>query len=249
MYEKETFMDQPMWNNAFSYKERISLWSEGKLCIPSLIQGTVADLQQGSEICFEEAEFTESRFNGMVDWKIISCTGLKNFLQTTYHEVPVYIVDNHNHALSFRYTDKKSNVQRSTCNVIHIDQHSDIKENEHVFSEGNIEDFVNEKTNVGNFITAAINSWIVNTVIQIRTDYALENIQRVHGVLRGETWNIEPFILDIDIDFRAEKEASEADFEIIRKLMKQAELITIATSPYFIDQARAIEIIKKLLSK
>ena len=232
MYKNPTYLSKPIWNNAFSYDQRIALWSAGKLSIPSLIQGTVADLWQGSEICFEE----------VVDNKLVSCTGLKNFLQTTFHEVPVYIVDNHNHVLSFRLIQHINSLTRKPVNLIHVDQHSDIKPNENIFSEGNIETFVNEKTNVGNFITAATNSWIIKDIIQVRTDYALKNVQRL-------TSNVQRFILDLDIDFRQDKEATEADVKIIRKLMKQAELVTIATSPYFIDQARAITIIQKFLSE
>ena len=55
------------------------------------------------------------------------------------------------------------------------------------------------------------------------------------------------YILDIDIDFRVEKAVTSQDIEIIQKLIKNACLITIATSPYFIDQKEAIEIIKKIL--
>jgi hypothetical protein len=55
------------------------------------------------------------------------------------------------------------------------------------------------------------------------------------------------YILDIDIDFRVDKEITPEEIHIIRKLMTQVKLVTIATSPYFIDQNKAIEIIKKLL--
>ena len=55
------------------------------------------------------------------------------------------------------------------------------------------------------------------------------------------------FILDVDIDFRADKEATEADLEIVRKLMKQAQLVTIATSPYFMNQEKAIKLIQQLV--
>jgi hypothetical protein len=56
------------------------------------------------------------------------------------------------------------------------------------------------------------------------------------------------YILDIDIDFWEKKTEQEqdADFTIIRKLMKEACLVTIATSPYFIDQNQAIALIKQL---
>ena len=58
------------------------------------------------------------------------------------------------------------------------------------------------------------------------------------------------YILDIDVDFREQKtdEEMEADGEIIRKLVNNACLITIATSPYFMNQKRAIKIIKTMLS-
>ncbi|MEI6118986.1 MAG: hypothetical protein WCP92_07400 [bacterium] len=39
----------------------------------------------------------------------------------------------------------------------------------------------------------------------------------------------------------------ESDFTIIRQLLDNVCLITIATSPYFMDQKKAIEIIKHLL--
>lgn len=57
------------------------------------------------------------------------------------------------------------------------------------------------------------------------------------------------YILDIDVDFREDKSAQEmeSDFEIIRKLIDNACLITIATSPYFMNQKKAIELIKELL--
>jgi hypothetical protein len=103
----------------------------------------------GSDICFEET------LNG----KLVSCSGLNNFLQTTFHDTPVYIVDNHNHALSFRHSYRLNDSALKRLSVLHIDQHSDVKPNKNILSpDEDIEDFVNEKTNVGNFITAAINS-------------------------------------------------------------------------------------------
>ena len=57
------------------------------------------------------------------------------------------------------------------------------------------------------------------------------------------------YILDIDVDFREQKtdEEMKADLEIIRKIVDNVCLITIATSPYFMDQKRAIEIIRTIL--
>jgi hypothetical protein len=51
------------------------------------------------------------------------------------------------------------------------------------------------------------------------------------------------------MDFWVDKSQQEikADFEIIRKLTDNVCLITIATSPYFMNQKKAIKLIKELL--
>jgi hypothetical protein len=58
-------------------------------------------------------------------------------------------------------------------------------------------------------------------------------------------------ILDIDIDFRAPEmsiEKLEKTISITRQLIQEADLVTIATSPLFIDQKYAIQLIQRLLS-
>ena len=105
-----------------------------------------------------------------------------------------------------------------------------------------IEDFVNEKTNVGNFISVALHNNIIDEVIQIRSQHTLHNME----ALDFHTYN---YILDIDVDFWEQKtqQEMESDFKIIRKIVDNACLITIATSPYFMNQKKAIEIIKMIL--
>jgi len=56
------------------------------------------------------------------------------------------------------------------------------------------------------------------------------------------------YIVDIDVDFRVDKEITQEEIHIIRELIKKAKAVTIATSPYFIDQDKAIEIIRKILA-
>ena len=242
MYKTWFTIEKPVGNNEFSYKERIDLWSAGKIFVPSLIQWSIADLEEGSEICFEE----------IVDNKLISCTWLKHFIKTSLFGkegegdsgIPTYIFDNHNHALFFRYQHTKQFESAKPFVVLHIDQHSDIKENENRIGEHeNIVAFVNEKTNVGNFITAGLKNNIIDEVIQIRSNYALQQLWAWSFKLWAN------YILDIDMDFREQKtdKEIESDFTIIRKLLDNVCLITIATSPYFMNQKKAIEIIKRLL--
>ncbi len=132
--------------------------------------------------------------------------------------------------------------------LIHIDQHADTKENKNSFkathsSPQEAFGFANYACNVGNFLTSAKDAEIIEEIIQIRSEHALHNMEK----LDFHNYN---YILDIDIDFwedKSEKEI-ESDFEIIRKLIDNVCLITIATSPYFMEQKQAIELIKKLVA-
>lgn len=210
----------------------------GKIFVPNLIQGNLDDLEEWSEIVFEE----------VVDNKLISCTGLKYFIQTEYKWIPTYIFDNHNHALFFWYRYTKQFEETKPFVVIHIDQHADTKENKNSFkashsSPQEVMSFTNYGCNVGNFLTSAKDAWIIEEIIQIRSQHALHNME----VLDFHTYN---YILDIDVDFWEWKtqQEMESDIKIIRKIVNNACLITIASSPYFMDQKRAIEIIKTILS-
>ncbi|PJA49219.1 MAG: hypothetical protein CO170_00160 [candidate division SR1 bacterium CG_4_9_14_3_um_filter_40_9] len=224
MYSIGFFITEPIGNNEFSHAERIVLGSEGKIYIPPLIKGTVNDLEIGTEIAFEEVR----------DGKLISCKGLKNLICTDYKGILTYIVDNHDHAMFFWHQhihQFPTNEGAKPFKVIHIDQHSDIKEVTH------------GEYNVGNFITHALSSKLIDECIQIRTEIALHSLPK----LDFADYN---YILDIDVDFREGKtdKEIEADTEIIQRLMQDSCLITIATSPYFFDQNKAIAIVKRLLS-
>ncbi len=240
MYRNWFFIETPVGNNEFHYNERLALWSVGKIFVPNLIQWTVADLEEGSEIVFEEAE----------NWKLVSSTWLKHFVQTKYQGIPTYIFDNHNHALFFRYRhtaqlktplikgETKGDLQEQNKPfiVLHIDQHADTKENKNSFqathtSPQEVFGFTTYACNVGNFLTSAKDAGIIEEYIQIRSEHALHTMQP----LNFHEYN---YILDIDVDFWEGKTDQEikSDFTIIRKLVDNVCLITIATSPYFMEQ-------------
>lgn len=236
MYTHEKNITDQIGNNEFSYQERIGLWSLGKIFVPSLIEWNIDDLEEGSEIVFEE----------IVENKLVSCTGLNHFIHTTYGWIPVYIVDNHNHVLAFRSQYRSVIWSSEYITVLHIDQHADTKPNENKWEISNeqwanreIEDFINTKTNVGNFISAALHNHIIDEVVQIRTEYTLNQFDTS---IIGQ-WNN---IVDIDIDFRVGKKITVEEKEIIKNMVKKSKLVTIATSPYFIDQKLAITIIKEI---
>lgn len=201
------------------------------------------------DIDYEHFSFAEKNRN----WETEYFHGLKNFLWIeTPKYPPIFIFDNHNHAPVFRYNIIYNNKIKNTT-LIHIDQHSDCRENyNHLQLNRNkneletIFKFCNDKCNVWNFISPTIESWIISTQTQIRSITALQNL----------TINTtENFILDIDLDFcldwinrdKINEESIKLLKEKFNHLGKNALCITIATSPYFLSQNLAIYIINNLL--
>ena len=180
--------------------------------------------------------------------------GLNNFLRIENSNFPpIFIFDNHNHAITFRYNTVYNN-KIQNAELIHVDQHSDNRENENHLELnwkenqlGKVFNFCNEKCNVGNFIPPAIESEIIWSQTQIRSTTALRDLE----INKNQN-----FILDIDLDFCLDwikrNKINQESIELLKnqfnKIWKYALCTTIASSPYFLDQELAINIIKKLLS-
>lgn len=203
------------------------------------------------DIDYEHFAFAEKNES----WEIEYFHWLKNFLWIEKTGVPpIFIFDNHNHAITFRYNiiySKKSN----DVELIHIDQHSDCRENKNHLElnrdENELEkifNFCNEKCNVGNFIPPALESGMISNQIQIRSSTALQNL---------EIDKNQNFILDIDLDFCLDwinkDKINQKTVNLLKnkfdEIWKYALWITIATSPYFLNQKLAIQIIEELLTK
>jgi hypothetical protein len=101
-------------------------------------------------------------------------------------------------------------------------------------------DFVQQHTTVGNFIQPALKSGLISRVQLILTEYSLQRLQLPTA----------PYILDIDLDFFAPEMgiALEQWLPKLRELMQYAECVTIATSPYFLEQKRAVAMVKRIFT-
>ena len=223
------YIDKPIGNNIFSYEER----SNKKIYVPKLIEGTLDDVVVGNEVVFNE-----------IDENIeIKAKGLKNMVKYNFKDKDIYIFDNHNHALYFWIKSLKLNNFNKGCKLVHIDQHKDMREPENYDVDmDNIDDafrYTNEVLNVGNFIQPALKHSIFSDVIIIDSSYGF-NLD-----IQGE------FVLDIDLDiFSKDMEYISYDLRInkIKELIKKAKVITIASSPFFIDQEYAIKVLKELFN-
>jgi hypothetical protein len=116
MYKTPFLITKPIGNNAFSYEERISK----SLYIPSIINGDFKDIQEGTEIVFEDRD--EKNI-------LRSCTGLENFVRIKWNNITMIVFDNHNHALYFWCEAQKNDLISIKNTLVHIDEHSDLWEN------------------------------------------------------------------------------------------------------------------------
>ena len=84
---------------------------------------------------------------------------------------------------------------------------------------------------MGNYIVPAIESGLVGTMIRIENEYQIDEYT--------DYIPSENSILNLDLDIFApelDHIRDEKKIAIIQRLMKQVKYVTIATSPYFIEQ-------------
>lgn len=223
------YIKKPVGNNVFSYEKR-----EGKsIYVPKLINGTLNDVMLGNEVVFNEVD----------ENKEIKAIGLKNMVEYVLGNKKIYVFDNHNHAFYFWVKSMLKDEFTRGCKLVHVDQHKDTREPENYNVDiNNIKDvfkYTNEVLNVGSFIKPALKHNIFSELIIIDSLY-------------GFDLDIESeFVLDIDLDiFSSDMDYIPFDFKLekIKNLIKKAKIITIATSPYFINQEYAIKVLKELFN-
>lgn len=225
------FIEEPVGNNIFSYEER----SNKKIFVPKLIKGTLEDVHLGEHIVFNEIDEDEN--------KEIKAKGLENLVEYRVDDKVVYIFDNHNHAFYFWMKSLKENLFTRGCKLVHVDQHKDMREPDNYdVDEENLDDvfrYTNKVLNVGNFIKPALHKGIFSEVVIIDSSYGFDL------EIEGE------YVLDIDLDiFSKDMDYIPYDLRInkIKKLINNSKVITIASSPYFIEQDYAIKVLKELFN-
>jgi len=241
MYDNSFQIIKNVSNNSFSFNRR----RESSLHIPSVIEGGLDDVKIGNEIVFED--FDE-------DNELKSCKGLRNFIRTTHPKtgVPIAIVDNHNHVFYFWYEARKKGLIKDGATLVHIDQHKDTRTPEQMISKEEAQDlqkvfeYTNTALNVGNYIYPAMEEGLIGELISITSESETESAKALSRFQSSD----KSIIVNIDLDFWA----PEMDYidhglkiEMTKKWMKKADLITIATSPFFINQELAIQVLKELL--
>lgn len=233
-YKDPMMIDSCIWNNRFAYTERINQYGRAEITIPILSSGGLSDVEIWKHIVFSEIDEKNTIY--MYTWleKLVCIDN------------SIYVIDNHNHALYCRYDAFQKWLFSRWIPCIHVDQHSDLSVPDtfiDVSKESDlsyIAEYVNQECDVGSFIVPAQKSGLIGECIQIRTESWLLDFSDLPA----------EYILDIDLDFWVPEMwiiQFEATIEKIKNLIISARVVTIATSPYFMDQSRALEVLRMIL--
>ncbi len=239
MYSKPFYIEKAIWNNELSFEKR----NIKKLYVPSLVENaSFSDIELWNEVVFSDFDF---------EGNLIEAKWLKNFYELEWMWKKIYLFDNHNHAFYFWYLAREKNIIWENNLLFHVDEHADTREPEifldkkATFKE--VFDYTNFTLNVGNYIVPALKTWIISEVVQIRNESNLKDYFSYD--FENEKRNI---ILNLDLDF-FEPELDYIDYELKKKVIldiaSKAKVITVATSPFFINQELALKVFRDLFFK
>jgi len=231
-YAQPFWIDGRVGNNAFSYERR---GPSPRLRVPSLIDGSLTDVAPGDHVVFEDID---------EHGRLQSCTGLANLIRTTWAGVPTVVVDNHNHAFYFWFEALAAGRLEPGATLVHVDQHRDTRTPERPFTAAatltDVFRYTNFHLNVGNYIVPAMRAGLIGETLFVTGGDSLDD-RRFVG--RPNT------ILNIDLDFFAPG-MSYIDFDRARRFIDAhlpgTSLVTVATSPFFIEQTSAIAVLRRL---
>lgn len=231
-YEQAFWLTKNAGNNAFAWEKR---GANPRLFVPAIVEGEFADVCVGDEVVFSAEDEHDV---------LQTCRGLKNFVRTHWDGVPTVVVDNHNHVLFFWYEALAKGALQPGATLVHVDQHKDMREAPEPLSSpdlGEVFRYTNEVVNVGNYIRPAMEQGLIGEVQLVTGNMHLDD------TLHVDTPNK---ILNIDLDYFVDE--MEVDFDRARDFihahLKTASLVTIATSPFFMDQEEAIAVLRRLVS-
>lgn len=249
-YHDEQFLTTPLGNNIINFFERQNEWYDANLRIPPLIKGTIDDVKLlETSISYEYISDKN---------KVISSFGLESLVHISRWKKDIYIIDNHNHSFALRWRSYVAGNIVWWSHLIHIDQHSDYAEPSQYLSnyiwkkdflekieQSDIDNYTNEVLTIASFIKPALECGLCISHDMILSEYAFLEYDIAKKISQS-------IILDIDLDFWAPEMGSEYYYHTIKKARQMIDLpdvscVTIATSPTYIHQQRALQILHDIL--
>jgi len=257
-YDKWFYIDKNIWNNSFSFEER----KNKKIFVAKLIKANIWDnIELQNDIDKIAFEFFDSNnilhsnywLKNFYEFDILDS---KNKFLKNWWRKKIFLFDNHNHALYFWYLARYENIIQDNSLLFHVDEHSDMSDSLEYISKidtynmYNIFQYTNfSKINIWNYIIPAKKEWIIWDIIQIRNETNLEDYMKNFYWKLKNNISKQDIILNLDLDF-FQKNLSYIDYNLKKKIIldiyKYASIISVASSPFFIEQKLAIDIFKDL---
>lgn len=253
MYENPQIISEAITNNRLNFDER----GNRTIVVPSLIEWTLDDVVTGKETVIEWE----------VNGKMTSGKWLQHFVYLKNARVPTWIMDNHNHAFAFWHEALWKWWIKKWSLLIHIDQHTDLAtpgnfpawkhpEESH---EGIVEEYVNTDLTIADFIVPALATGLISEAVMVTGEdrngagvFVWENEKLIKK--SAQLWTIndtleteKSLILDIDLDYFSQGFDDSKTLETTKYWIEKADIITIATSPLFINQKKALQYLEKIL--
>lgn len=60
-YQTPTIISTPIGNNTFAYRERLAIFGKAEIVVPTLIDGTIDDVQLGETTTFAEMQQDQAK--------------------------------------------------------------------------------------------------------------------------------------------------------------------------------------------
>ncbi|MEA3304354.1 MAG: UPF0489 family protein [Patescibacteria group bacterium] len=239
IYTPPSWIGIGVGNNSFSLDTRPSTAVE-KLFIPSLEYAE--DFSQayiGDKPVFQD-------YDEYDNWDIQN--GLEKFLisKTQSSQTPISLIDNHNHVYLIWEQCIGHKIIDTGFQLVHIDAHRDEAPCPYYYPG-----IPSSELQIADYIDAGFQAGYIKKLTSICESGKFEEIPLPcrDAINRVSTSQNQSLILNIDIDiFMPDSEYinTEDKVRIISYYAKHADLITLATSPHFIDQQYAIDIAKLL---
>lgn len=222
-------------NNAFSLEK---MPDRQDLRITPLQKGFIAEAQMGTHVAFQD-------FDGE-SW--LECTGLQYAVCEMVGNIPVYLFDNHNHAFFGWLEAFHSGSFRKGASLVHMDAHFDDASPDHYDVDlsdlESVWKYTHETLQIASFITPALHHGVFSQCVNYVESGDFEYLMP----LNSKT----DIVLDLDLDVFCDEMSHvtwSQKIEVLKYYWPQTRCVTMATSPFFIDQQRAIDIAKRLMEE
>jgi hypothetical protein len=253
-YVPGKFLEVGVGNNSFSLPKKED---RHPLEITPLKVGSLEDLKFGKKVAFQDYEGDE--------W--LECVGLESGILCLDYPIPIYIFDNHNHVFYAWAEALKMGWFEKGATLVHMDEHFDAAEpytpdplkgekidpwDVNVEDLGDVWKYTNEVLQIATYKKPALKLGMFTECIDyVESKHFEIPIRPPNPLLRGDFLPSQNVInLDIDV-FHADMShiSWEQKIDVLKQYLPQTKVITMATSPYFVDQQKAIQLVRRVLDE